>query len=94
MKLFQKKIPTKTREEIVKEIDDIFAGRDHSERGKLILRTSIPLKALMGEEKVKAMFVEEYIKKYGELKTGKKSVETMKKESEAELKKFDTGNSL
>jgi len=80
-----KKLPEKTREEIEKDIDNAINGNDHSQRGKMLRRTTLGLMAIYPKEKIRQMFIDEYIKKYGELKTGKITFKKLKKQSEKEL---------
>jgi len=75
------KIPDKTREEIEKEIKNIYDGKNHTPRGLMLKRAMIPLKLTMSEKEIINLFVKEYVKKYGELSSGKKSLEDIKKES-------------
>jgi len=75
------KIPNKTKKEIVQEINNIYDGKDHTPRGVMLKRAMLPLKMTMSRQAIVGMFVAEYVKKYGELKSGKKSLEDLKKES-------------
>lgn len=89
MKLFKQKIPTKTREQIEKEIDYSLSNKDQSQRGKMLKKARFALLALYPKEKIREMFIDEYIKKYGELKTGKTSLEQIHKESITNAKKLE-----
>jgi len=75
------KIPSKSRKEIELEINNIYDGKDHTPRGLMLKRAMIPLKMTMSRQEIIDLFVGEYVKKYGELSSGKKSLENLKKES-------------
>ena len=80
MKLLKQKFPTKTREQVEKEMDDVFSGKDKSGRAKMLKKAAFAMKAFKTKEEIKQVFVEEYIKKYGELSSGKTSLNKIKKE--------------
>jgi len=94
MKEMKVKIKPKSREEIEKEIDDILAGKDKSPRGIMLRNASKALKFHKTNKEIRDLFVEEYVKKYGELSSGKKSVEQLKEESLADIKKAKTTGTL
>jgi len=84
--LKKQKFPEKTREEIEKDIDNSMSGNDKSQRGTMLRRATLSLMAFYPKEKIREMFIDEYIKKYGELKTGKTSLSKLKKESFKQIK--------
>lgn len=90
MKLRKTKIPTKTRTEIEQEIEDVLSGKDKSKRGKMLRRASKGLMFTMSKEQIKDLFVKEYIKKYGELSSGKITIEELKEQSLKDSKKART----
>ena len=82
MKFFkQPKIEPKTREQITQEIENVLNKKDNSPRAKMLRKAAFALKALKTQDEIKAMFIEEYIKKYGELQTGKVSLKELKEQS-------------
>ena len=80
------KVPEKTREEIEKDIDNAISGNDKTQRGLMLRRSALGLMAFYPKEKIRQMFIDEYIKKYGELKTGKTTLNKLKKDSEKKVK--------
>jgi len=82
----QKKIEPKTRAEITQEIEDIFAKKINTKRAKMLRKASTALRSLKSQEEIKELFVEEYVKKYGELSSGKTTVEELKKSSVQDAK--------
>jgi hypothetical protein len=84
----QPEIPFKTDKQIEDEIENILSGRDRSQRAAMLRKASNALTLFKGmsKEQVKEMFIAEYKKKYGDLQTGKKTLEQIKSESIAEAK--------
>ena len=80
-------IPRKTWQECETEIENIMSGKNKS-RNTWIIRRFISARKLAGdsEETIKEMLTIEYHKKYGELSSGKTSLEQMKKNSLKDLK--------
>ena len=74
-------IPKKSDKQIEEEIDSILTGKDHSNRGKMLRTAAKTLRVLHSEEDIKKMFIKEYKKKYGELQSGKKTLEQIKQEA-------------
>jgi hypothetical protein len=74
--------------QIEDEIENILSGRDRSQRAAMLRKASNALTLFKGmsKEQVKEMFIAEYKKKYGDLQTGKKTLEQIKSESIAEAK--------
>ena len=81
-------IPHKTDKQIEEEITNILNGKDRSQRGAMLRKASNALTLFKGmsKEQVKAMFIAEYKKKYGDLQTGKKTLDQIKSESVADAK--------
>jgi hypothetical protein len=85
-----KVIPFKSREDIEKEVTEILEGKgNHPHAGKLRKAAKV-LSAFKTKEEIKELFIEEYVKKYGLLQTGKISLDELKKQSVAEIKKTGT----
>jgi len=86
MKFLQTK--PKTREEITLEIDNILNKKDKSMRGRMLYKsyqTIMVMNPQATKESIRNEFIEAYIKKYGELVTGKKSLDNIKKEAENDI---------
>ena len=79
-------IPKKTREQITLEMENVFNGKDKSQRGTMLRSAIKVLMLTKPKEEIKKEFIEEYIKKYGELQTGKISLDKLRKDSEKDLK--------
>lgn len=75
------KIQPKSREQIETEIGNILAGKDHSQRGMMLRNAARALSAFNTKEEIKEMFVKEYIKKYGQLERGEKTIEQIKQQA-------------
>ena len=81
-------IPRKTWKECEQEIENIMSGKNKS-RNAWIVRRFISARKLAGdpEETIKNMLTIEYHAKYGQLSSGKTSLEQLKKDSLNDLKK-------
>ena len=86
----KEKIPKKSLKEIESEIDNIIKGKDKSTRGKMLRKAYITLCAIKDPKQVRQEFIDEYVKKYGEISSGKKSIAQLKEESLADIKKAKT----
>ena len=75
------KIPKKSKEEIEKEITDILKGKGHGQREIMLRMASKSLRVFNTQEEVIKLFVDEYIKKYGQLESGEKTLEQIKQEA-------------
>jgi len=79
------KVPKKTKEEITKEITDILKGKGHGQR-EIMLRTAAKsLRIFNSEEEIINLFVKEYIKKYGQIESGEKTLEQIKQEATKDI---------
>jgi len=87
MKVKKEKIKPKTRKEIEEEIDSIITGKDRSQRGKMLNKAYKTLCVIKPAEQVRQEFIDEYVKKYGEISSGKKTIEELKQESMDDIKK-------
>ena len=87
MKVKKEKIKPKTRKEIEEEIDSIITGKDRSQRGKMLNKAYKTLCAIKPAKQVRQKFINEYVKKYGEISSGKKTIEELKQESMDDIKK-------
>ena len=90
MKVKKEKIKPKTRKEIEEEIDSIITGKDRSQRGKMLNKAYKTLCVIKPAEQVRQEFIEQYVKKYGEISSGKKTIEELKQESMDDIKKAKT----
>ena len=90
MKVKKEKIKPKTRKEIETEIDSIITGKDRSQRGKMLNKAYKTLCVIKPAKQVRQEFIDEYVKKYGEISSGKKSIAQLKEESLADMKKAKT----
>ena len=90
MKVKKEKIEPKTREEIEKEIDDVLSGKDKTQRGNMLRKSVLVLKAFKTKEQIRQLLIDEYVKKYGEISSGKKSIKQLKKESLEDIEKAKT----
>ena len=84
------KIKPKTRKQIETEIDSIITGKDRSQRGKMLNKAYKTLCVIKPAKQVRQEFIDEYVKKYGEISSGKKTIEELKQESMDDIKKAKT----
>jgi hypothetical protein len=87
----QIKIQPKSRKQIEDEIDGILAGKDRSQRGTMLRNAANALRVMNTAEEIRQMFIQEYIKKYGELESGKKTIEQIKQEALKDSQKAKEG---
>jgi len=80
MKLKQPKIIPKTREEIEIEITEILENKGNHKHGTKLRQASKILSMYKTKEEIKQLFIEEYVKKYGELSSGKTTIKKMQEE--------------
>jgi hypothetical protein len=76
------KFPTKTYAEIYTEISDVMSGKKRTP-GAFMIQQFVKARKCLGENEdtIKLALVREYIIKYGELKTGKKTLKQVQDES-------------
>ena len=87
MKVKKEKIKPKTRKEIEEEIDSIITGKDRSQRGKMLNKAYKTLCVIKPAKQVRQKFIKQYVQKYGEISSGKKTIEELKQESMDDIKK-------
>jgi len=90
MKVKKEKIKPKTRKEIEEEIDSIITGKDRSQRGKMLNKAYKTLCVIKPAKQVRQKFIKQYVQKYGEISSGKKTIEELKQESMDDIKKAKT----
>jgi len=83
----KEKIPKKSLKEIETEIDNIIIGKDKTTRGRMLHKAYLTLSTIKPAKQVRKEFIDEYVKKYGEISSGKKSIAQLKEESLADMKK-------
>lgn len=81
------KVKFKTDKEIENDIDACLSGRDKSQRGTMLRSAAKALSLMKTKEEIRQLFIDEYKKKYGDLYSGKKSLEQIKQESLEDAKK-------
>lgn len=81
------KLSYKSDEQCMQDIDDIISGKNKS-RNAWIVRRFISARKLAGDtpEVIRMMLFREYKQKYGDLQSGRKTAEQIKKESIEEIK--------
>ena len=80
MKVKQPKIIPKTRKEIELEITEILENKGKHKHGNKLRQAAKVLSLYKTKEEIKSLFIEEYVKKYGELSSGKTTIKKMQEQ--------------
>ena len=80
MKIKEPKIIPKTREEIELEITEILENKGKHKHGAKLRQAAKVLSIYKTREEIRQLFIEEYVKKYGELSSGKTTIKKMQEE--------------